>query len=84
VDRRPHHRPLDDAPLHERTGQLIAFEPLEARPEPDVHRRGVLRLDPADPFQGAGERRLRALEQQLPPEQRPVQFPLRERARHFT
>jgi hypothetical protein len=79
MDRRPHQRPLDDGLPAQRAGELVPLEALEPRPEPDVRRGRVLRLDPADPFQRAGQRRLRPLEQELPREQRPVQLPFGER-----
>jgi hypothetical protein len=47
VDRRAHQRRLHDRPALERAGQDGALEALHPRPEPDVHRGRVLRLDPA-------------------------------------
>ena len=56
----------------------VALEALEPRPEPDVHRGRVLRLDPADPVEGLRDWRPRALEQQLAREQGTVQLALGE------
>ena len=72
----PHQRALDDCLPLERPRQLVALEALEPCPEPHVHQRCVLRLDPADALERTGDGRLRALEQQLPREQCPVQLTL--------
>ena len=74
MDGRAHQRPLDDAAALERTGQLVALEAFDARPEADVHRRRVLRLNPADPVEGLGNGRLRAFEEQLPSQEGAVQL----------
>ena len=78
MDRRAHQRPLDDAAALERTGQLVALEAFDARPEADVHRRRVLRLDPADPVERLRNRRFRALEEQLPGQEGAIQLALGE------
>ena len=59
-----------------------AREPVEPRPQPDVHRRRVLRLDPADALERARDRHPAPLEQQLPREQGPVQLTLGEDSLH--
>jgi hypothetical protein len=51
-------------------------EALDARPEPDVHRRRILGLDAADPLERLRDRHSTALEQKLACEQRAVQLPL--------
>ena len=53
-------------------------EVREPRPEPDVHGRRVLRLDPPDPLERRGQRHAPALQEQLAAEHRPVQLPLGE------
>ena len=58
----------------------LAAEALEARPEADVGVRRVLVLDAADALERSRNRQSRALEEQLPREQRPVQLPLGEDA----
>ena len=80
VDRRSHERAPDDAPPLERAGERVALQALDTRPEPDIHRRRVLRLEPAHALEHAWQGRAHSLEQQLPREQRPVQLPLGERA----
>ena len=85
MDRVPHHHRLDDAAPLERAGQLLALESFEARPKADVCRGRVLGLQAAHPLCGAGERQLRALEQQLPRKHGTVQRTLGEHtlgARH--
>ena len=82
MDRRPHHRGLDDAPALEPAGDGVALEPLDPRPEPDVHRRRVLRLEPAHPLEHARQRRAHALEQHLPREERAVQLAFCQRPGH--
>ena len=80
VDRLAHQRPLDHASPRERPRQVVALEPLDRRPEPDVPVRRVLVLDPADPLEHAWNRQPHALQEQLPGEQRPVQLPRRQDA----
>jgi len=48
VDRVPHQRGLHDGAPLERGGQRVALEALQPRPQADVHRRRVLRLDAGD------------------------------------
>ena len=55
VDRGAHDGRLDDGPILERPGQLRS-EVLEPAPQPDVARRGVLRLQAADRFERLGQR----------------------------
>ena len=80
MDRLAHQRPLDHASPPERPRQVVALEPLDGRPEPDVPVRRVLVLDPADPLEHPRDRQAHALEQQLPGEERPVQLPRRQDA----
>ena len=65
VDRAAHQRALDDAALLERAGEVGALEPLQARPQPDVHRRRVLRLQPGHPLEQPRDGIGGALEQAL-------------------
>src|SRR5215211_2733246 len=51
-----------------------ALEAGEPRPQSDVHRRRVLRLDAGDPLERRRQRQLAALEQQLAREQRAVEL----------
>jgi hypothetical protein len=73
VDGGAHERALDRAPALEGTRQLGEGEPLEPRPQRDVGRRRVLRLQPADLLERACERQPRALKQKLAREERAVQ-----------
>jgi caffeoyl-CoA O-methyltransferase len=69
----------------ERPGEVVALEPLDARPEADVPRGRVLGLEACNALDGTGERQLRALEQKLSCQQGAIQLALREdtfRARH--
>ena len=81
VDRGPHQRRLDDRPPLERARECVALEPVQPRPQADVHRGRVLRLDPADPLERPRDRRPRPLQQVLAGEEGPVQVALRERTR---
>jgi hypothetical protein len=49
----------------QRPGQVIALEPGDPGPQPDISGRGVLRLQPTDLLDRLDDRSLRALEQQL-------------------
>jgi hypothetical protein len=80
VDGDPQERALRDAAPLERPIQLIPLEALEPRPQPHVHRRRVLRLDPAHALERLRNARAAALEQQLAREQRPVELALGEDA----
>ena len=62
------------APRH-----VVPREPAHARPRADVHRRRVLRLDPAHRVERVRQRQVERLEQALAREQRPVQVALGER-----
>jgi hypothetical protein len=53
---------------------------LEPRPEPDVHRRGVLGLNSSDPLERTRDRYPAPLEQELTRQQCPVQLALCERS----
>ena len=61
-----------------RASDGVSLQARDARPEPDVHRGGVLRLEAAHPFEDAGERRSRSLEQHLAREQGAIQLALGE------
>jgi hypothetical protein len=78
VDRDSHQRPLDHRAPLERAPELIALEPLEPRPEADVHRRRVLRLEAADALERTRKRLAAALQQQLASEHRAIELALRE------
>jgi hypothetical protein len=80
VDRHPHERRLDDRPSLERARKGVALEAVEPRPQPDVHRRRVLRLQPTDALQGTGQRHAQPLEQQLARQQGAVELAPGERA----
>ncbi len=73
VDRGSHEGRLDDGAVLEGPGQVIPLEPGHARPEPHVAGRRVLRLEPADPLDGLGQRDPGPLEEQLTLEERPIQ-----------
>ena len=53
VDRRAHERRLHRLPPLERSGEVAEREAVEPRPEADVRRRCVLRLEPRDALEGA-------------------------------
>ena len=53
VDRAAHQRRLHERPPLERAGHGLALEAVDPRPEADVGRRRVLRLDAAHPLDGA-------------------------------
>ena len=80
VDRHAHERRLHHGPLDERVGQRLPLEALEPGPQADVHRRRVLRLDPADRLERPWQRHPAAVEQQLAREQRPVELAPRQGA----
>lgn len=56
----------------------FASETLHPGPQADVHRRGVLRLQPSDTFECPRERCARTFEQKLAREQHPVALALSE------
>jgi hypothetical protein len=74
VDRRAHQGCLHDAPALQRPRQRVALQALDARPQPDVHRRRVLRLQATHSFQRARQRGPRPLEEKLAREQGAVQI----------
>ena len=78
VDRRPHERGLDDAPILQRRGQRVAPEAGQPRPQPHVARWGVLGLEAADLVDRLGDGQRRALQEQLAGEERAVQGALGE------
>ncbi len=71
---------LDDLPLLECPRQLLLAEVLQARPQADVRRGGVLSLQSADAFDRPWYGELPPLEQQLTFEQRAIQLAQREHA----
>jgi hypothetical protein len=66
VERSPHQRGLEHAAVNHRGLQLLAPEAAEARPEPDVRRRRVLRLHARQPLDGGRDVELGPLQEQLP------------------
>src|SRR5438270_1598429 len=80
MDGAPHQRPLDDLAPFEGAGQLVALEALHPRPQADVHRRCVLRLQPAHLLERAWQPAPATLEQQLAGEQSSIEVALRERS----
>jgi hypothetical protein len=80
VDRRPEERRLNDGAVLEGNGQLVPREPREARPQPDIARWRVLGLESADLLDRVDDREARALEEELPGEECPVQVALAEDA----
>ena len=56
-------------------GQLLRVEAVEPAPQPEVRVERVLRLHPDQVLDGAGRPHGPALEEELAPEQRPVQLP---------
>ena len=75
VDRAAHQRRLDDAAVLERAREVVAHEALDARPQADVHRRRVLRLQPRHPLEHPGDRVGRPLQQPLAGQESPVERP---------
>ena len=64
--------------LHQRLGDRVPTQPGHPRPQPEVHGRCVLRLQPAHPLQHAwGSAAVDRLEQLLAGEQGPVEVALR-------
>ena len=80
MDRHAHQRGLDDRAALEGARELVALEARQARPQPDVHGRRVLRLQAADPLQRPGQRVAAALQQQLTREHGAVELALAENA----
>src|SRR5205823_6359299 len=87
-----HIKPLDDASprrirqaaRRKEAAQLVGAqrattEIAHPRPEPDVTRRRVLRLQPTDAFQCRYEGQGRALQQELASQQRPIELAARQR-----
>ena len=72
MDRGPQQRSLYNLATLQRAGQVVARKPGQAAPQPDVHRRRVLRLQATHLFEHAGEWQRGALEEQLAGEHRPV------------
>jgi len=76
MDCHAHERPLNDQSSLQRTIEVVALEALKPRPEADVHRRRVLRLQPGDLLKRFGQCRPRPREQQLAREQCTVKVAL--------
>jgi hypothetical protein len=76
VDRPAQQCPLHYGALRERGGQLVAVELAHARPQADIHRRRVLRLNATHLFQDARDRQAERLEQPLPGQQSAVELAL--------
>ena len=72
-------RLYQSAPL-ERANELIALEPLEARPEREVRARAGLRLQAAEPFDGLYRPERLPVEEQLTLEQGAIQLAPRQHA----
>src|SRR4051794_28663536 len=73
ADRAAHQRGLDDAAVLERAGEVGALEPLQARPQPDVHRGRVLRLQAGHLLEQARDGERLPLQQALPREEGSVE-----------
>jgi hypothetical protein len=80
VDRRAHERRLDHTPPLERSGQIVALEAVQTRPQSDVRVRRVLILDAPHPLECAWDRKPHPFEEELPGEDGAVQLALREEA----
>ena len=73
VDGAAHQRRLDHLARLERARERVALEAGDPRPQPEVHRRRVLRLQPAHPLEHARGRQAGALQQPLAGEQRSIE-----------
>ena len=73
VDRHPHQRRLDDAAVLEGRRERVAREVAQSRPQPDVARWRVLRLEAADLLDRVGDRERRAFEEELARQQGAIQ-----------
>jgi hypothetical protein len=73
VDRRAHEDDADGAPFLQEPGEHVRIEPLEPRPQADVWGLRRLRLHADEVVERLGGRDPRALEQELPGEERAVQ-----------
>ncbi len=74
MDGRAHDRRLHDPAALEGSSEIVAFEAVHPRPQADVHRRRVLRLEPAHALEDPGDRRAGPLEQELAREQSAVEL----------
>ena len=74
MQRPAHHARLHDAPVDQGVRQRALAEPFDTRPEREIRRRRVLRLQRDEPSDGPSDRQPHAPEQQLAAEQRPVQL----------
>jgi hypothetical protein len=78
VERRAHQRGLDDRTLAEGPIEPGRVEVDEPRPEREIRRRRLLRLEPAERLDGRGRVEVGPLEEQLPRQRRPVDRAIRE------
>ncbi len=83
MNRAPQQRPLNHAALFERGREGIAPKVAHARPEADVPRWRVLRLEPTNAFERGDEWQGRALEQELAREQCPIELARGQDALYF-
>jgi hypothetical protein len=80
VQRRAERPGLDDRAAPQRAGQVLLLEALHPRPQSDVGRRRVLRLQRDQPLDRTWQRETPALDQHLSEEQRAVQLTEGDRA----
>ena len=81
VDGGAHEGRLDDSAPMQGPVEVAAAEAVETRPQADVRRRRVLRLDATHPFHRHRQAAAVPVQQSLPREHRPVQLALREDTR---
>jgi hypothetical protein len=74
VNRVPHERRLNEAPPLEGAGQRVAIEALEPRPQSDVRRGRILRLQASDLLDRPRQPLRAPLEQELAGQEHPVQL----------
>jgi hypothetical protein len=74
MERDPHERCLHDRPIGERTIEVVGREAGDARPQRDVRRRRLLRLEAGERLDRRDDRQRCRLDQVLPGERRPVQL----------
>ncbi len=79
MQRRAKRTGLDDRAASEAVCQLLLAKAVEPRPERDVRRRRVLRLQCDEPLDGSDRRKSGTLDEQLPSEQRAIQLAQGER-----
>jgi hypothetical protein len=84
MERLPHHERLDDAPAHELALERRAPKADRPRPDPDVRRRGPLRLHPDQALDHRLRREALPFEQKLARERGAVELAQREDALRHT